>query len=49
VSVFSEHSVHSYLRVLDKISVVDYTETTMEWKQWTVDDSELEDDNKDTA
>ena len=43
--------VHSNLRLLDKISAVDYTETTVEWEQWAVADSESEDDvdNEDTA
>ena len=34
---------------MDKISAVDYTETTVEWEQWAVADSESEDDNEDTA
>jgi len=30
--------VHSNLRLLNKTSSVDYTETTVEWKQWAVAD-----------
>jgi len=36
--------VHSNLRLQDKISDVNNTETTVEWKQWTVADTESEDD-----
>jgi len=40
---------HSNVQLLDKISAVDYTETTVEWGQWAVADSELENDNVDMA
>jgi len=33
---------------MDKISAVDYMETTVDWEQWTVADSESE-NNEDTA
>jgi len=39
------------LRLLDKISAVDYTETTVGREQWVVSvtEAELEDDNEDTT
>jgi hypothetical protein len=37
--------VHSNLRLLQKIKAVDYTETTVEWEQWAVDDSDDEDND----
>ena len=37
--------VHSNLKLLQKITAVDYTEATIEWEQWAVtDSSESEDD-----
>ena len=33
----------------DKISVVDYTETTVEWRQWAVANPKPKDDNGYTA
>jgi hypothetical protein len=32
--------VHSNLRLVEKISAVDYSEATVEWEQWAVEDSE---------
>jgi hypothetical protein len=36
--------VHSNLRLLKHIQAVDYTETTVQWEEWAVNDSESEDD-----
>ena len=33
-------NVHSNLRLVDKISAVDYTEATVEWEEWAVEDSD---------
>jgi len=44
--------VHSNLRLLDKISDVNFTETTVQWEQWAIADSESEaeqDENNDSA
>jgi len=44
--------VHSNLRLLDKISDVNFTETTVHWEQWAIADSESEakeDENNDSA
>jgi len=44
--------VHSNLRLLDKISDVNFTETTVQWKQWAIADSKSdaeEDENNDSA
>jgi len=32
--------VHSNLRLLENIQAVNYIETTVEWEQWTVADSD---------
>ena len=34
--------VHSNPRLLDSIQAVNYTETTVEWEQWAVADSDSE-------
>lgn len=34
--------VHSNLRLIDKISAVDYSEATVQWEEWAVEDSESE-------
>jgi hypothetical protein len=39
--------VHSNLRLLGRITAVDYTETSIEWEQWAVEDSADEADNDD--
>jgi len=36
--------VHSNLRLLKHIEAVDYTETTVQWEEWAVKDSESEED-----
>jgi len=36
--------VHSNLRLLKHIDAVDYTETTVQWEEWVVKDSESEED-----
>ena len=44
--------VHSNLRLLDKISDVNFTDTTVQWEQWAIADSESEaeeDENNDSA
>lgn len=38
--------VHSNLRLVDKISAVDYTEATVEWEEWAVEDSDSESDSE---
>ena len=39
--------VHSNLRLLKCIEAVDYTETTVQWEEWAVDDSEEDSDDDD--
>ena len=34
--------VHSNLRLLENIKAVNYVETTVEWEQWAVADSDSE-------
>ena len=34
--------VHSNLRLLENIQAVNYVETTVEWEQWAVADSDSE-------
>jgi len=44
--------VHSNLQLLDKISDMNFTETTVQWEQWAIADSESEaeeDENNDSA
>jgi len=36
--------IHSNLRLLKHIEAVDYTETTVQWEEWAVKDSESEED-----
>jgi hypothetical protein len=38
--------VHSNLRLVNKISAVDYTEATVEWEEWAVEDSDSESDSE---
>jgi len=39
--------VYSNLRLLKHIEAVDYTETTVQWEEWAVNDSESEEDDQD--
>jgi len=40
--------VHSNLRLLEHIEAIDYTEATVQWEEWAVENSEAEeDDNED--
>ncbi len=36
--------VHSNLRLLEHIEAVDYTEATVQWEAWAVENSEAEED-----